>query len=135
MKQNHKADTVLISVLLFILVTFSACAVPERDQAEPATPVVEQSEDASASDPAEASGPTGLDIPLDGSSLEAFEQSMDKISKTSSASDYKTLQNAIDYLLLYDLKAQGDLAIVAAHLDGMTGQEILEKVNWRRKGK
>lgn len=132
MKQSYEAHTVLIAVLLFILVSLSACAVPERDQADAAAPAAEQIEDTSAADPAETSGPKGLDIPLDGSSLESFEQSMEKVRKTSSASDYKTLQNAIDYLLLYDLGAKGDMAKLAARLDGKTGQQVLEKVNWRK---
>ena len=51
---------------------------------------------------------------------------------TSTESDYRTLEKSIDYLLLYDIGAQGDRAKLVSRLDGMTGQEILEKVNRRR---
>ena len=132
MKQNQRTFSALIAVHLFVLLTLSACASVEPDQKQAAAPPEARSTGATEINAEEIAGPRGLDIPLDGSSLEAFDKSLEKVKKTSSESDYKTLENALDYLLLYDLAAQRDRAKLAPRLDGMTGQEILEKVNWRR---
>ena len=74
----------------------------------------------------------GMDIPLDGSSVEAFDRSMARVQAYSSPADYLTLTNAIDYLLVYDLGAKRDKAILVARLDGLTGHQVVEKVSWRR---
>jgi len=74
----------------------------------------------------------GMDIPLDGSSLEAFEKSLARVEAHTSPSTYTTLVNAIDYLLLYDLSAKRDKAKLAANLDGATGREVIDKVRWTK---
>ena len=43
---------------------------------------------------------------LDGSSLEAFEKSLEQVKETASAAEYKSLEGALEYLLVYDLSAQ-----------------------------
>ena len=133
MKQNQRTSSALIAVFLFVLLTLSACAGVEPDQKQAAASPETKSTGATEINVEDTTGPRGLDIPLDGSSLEAFDKSLEKVKKTSPESDYKTLENALDYLLLYDLGAQGDRAKLASRLDGMTGQEILEKVNRRRE--
>ena len=74
----------------------------------------------------------GMEIPLDGSSREAWDQSMARVKAHTSESDYTTLENAIDYLLVYDLQAKNDLNNLISRLDGMTGYEILARVKWRK---
>jgi hypothetical protein len=74
----------------------------------------------------------GMDIPLDGSSLEAFERSLARVEAHTSPTDYATLVNAIDYLLFYDLAANHDKATLAARLDGLTGNQVVRKVGWRK---
>ncbi|MFC1797086.1 hypothetical protein ACFL1V_08330 [Pseudomonadota bacterium] len=133
MKQNQRTPSALIAVFLFVLLTLSACAGVEPDQKQAATSPEVKSAGATEINAEESSGPRGLDIPMDGSSLEAFDKSLEKVKRTSSESDYTTLENAIDYLLLYDIGVQRDRAKLASRLDGMTGREILVKVNWRRK--
>ena len=74
----------------------------------------------------------GMDIPLDGSSLEAFETSLARVKAHTSAENYTTLVNAIEYHLVYDLSAERDRAKLAANLDGMTPREVIDKVIWRK---
>jgi hypothetical protein len=74
----------------------------------------------------------GMDIPLDGSSLEAFERSLARVEAHTTPSDYTTLVDAIDYLLVYDLGANRDRATLASRLDGLTGNQVVGKVGWRK---
>jgi hypothetical protein len=72
-------------------------------------------------------------VPVDGSSLESFEQSLESIKSKAEAAEYKTLTGAIDYLLIYDIGARHDRAKLAQRLDGLTGEEIVNRVAWDRK--
>jgi hypothetical protein len=72
----------------------------------------------------------GMSIPVDGSSLEAFESSMEKIKAETTEKEFTTLQNALDYLLIYDLGARRNKEKLASNLDGLTGAEIVERVQW-----
>ena len=74
----------------------------------------------------------GMEIPLDGSSLEAFETSMARVEAHTSPENFTTLENAIDYLLFYDLSAQRDKERLAHNLDGKTPYEVLDMVRWRK---
>lgn len=74
----------------------------------------------------------GMDIPLDGSSMEAWKRSMARVKAHTSESQYTTLENAIDYLLTYDLATQRDMNKLIRKLDGMTGFEVLYRVGWRK---
>ena len=62
----------------------------------------------------------GMKIPLDGSSLAAFETSLEKVKRNTSPDKYETLTNAIEYLLVYDLAAQRDREKLAARLETPT---------------
>lgn len=74
----------------------------------------------------------GMEIPLDGSSLEAFETSLARVQAHTSPENYATLVNGIEYLLVYDLAARRDRAKLASHLDGLTPYQVLERVGWRK---
>jgi hypothetical protein len=74
----------------------------------------------------------GLEIPLNGSSMEAWERSLISVKAYSEPADYRLLLSAIDYLLLYDLGAKGDMNALITRLDGLTGYEVLARVNWRK---
>ncbi|RPH95548.1 MAG: hypothetical protein EHM68_12540 [Lysobacterales bacterium] len=74
----------------------------------------------------------GMDIPLDGSSLEAFETSLARVQAHTTPSNYTTLVNAIEYLLVYDLEIKRDRARLAAKLDGQTPYDVLQRVGWRK---
>ena len=74
----------------------------------------------------------GLEIPLDGSSIETWEASMARVKAHTTENEYNTLDNAIRYLLVYDLQSHGDMNKLIERLDGLTGYEILSKVKWRK---
>lgn len=74
----------------------------------------------------------GMEIPLDGSSREAWEKSLARVKAHSKQSTYTTLENAIDYLLVYDLESRGNFDTLISRLDGQTGYEIIARTNWRK---
>lgn len=126
MKTNFAKVTLRAALAVSWIVFLSACAATPSDpepQTEAPQPVAE---------PIEPWDGDGMDIPLDGSSLEAFEKSLARVQAHTSASSYTTLINAIDYLLVYDLSANRDKAKLAANLDGLTGREVVDRVSWRK---
>lgn len=73
----------------------------------------------------------GMEIPLDGSSMEAWDRSMARVKAHTDESTFTTLENAIAYLMTYDLSAQNSMDRLIKNLDGLTGYEIVGKVRWR----
>ena len=71
----------------------------------------------------------GMRIPVDGSSLESFDQSLAAIKAETTADEYTNLTNAIDYLLVYNLSAKHDRAKLAQSLDDLTGEQIVDQAN------
>lgn len=130
MKQNKMAQAVLISTPLLYLATFSLWAEPELGDEATSTPAAEESTLIDADDPAEKAEVTGLDIALDGSSLEAFEKSLERVRETSSEADYNSVKAAFEFLLIYDIGAKNDRELLAKRLDGKTGREMLERIKW-----
>ena len=133
MKQYQKTHTVLITVLVFLLATVPVWAEPEPEKDSISSAATEEGVETIAIQPETDVEATGLDIVLDGSSLESFESGLDKIKETATATEYETLEKSINYLLFYDLVAQRDRQKLAARLDGLTGAEVIEKVDRRRK--
>lgn len=131
MKQSKMANAVLITVPMFFLATFSAWAESEPNGEKASATTAEESTPVDAIDTAEVTEATGLNIKMDGSSLAAFEKSLEKVKETSSEAEYKGLKGALEYLLIYDLGAKRNREKLAARLDGITGHEILAMVKWR----
>ena len=97
--------------LLTLVLTLAGCA-----SSPPAS-------DQSASEPApvqeiEPWDGDGMEIPLDGSSMEAWDRSMARVEAHTDEATFTTLQNAIDYLLTYDLSARKDMNRLIKNLDG-----------------
>ena len=74
----------------------------------------------------------GMEIPMDGTSLEAWDVSMARVKRHSTEASFTTLNNAITYLLVYDLEVKRDKEKLVAKLDGLTGNEVVAKVHWRK---
>lgn len=122
------------AIPLLILAGLPAWAGTDTTQTGEAVSVVDQNDAGKQSGETTADKKkelTGMDIPVDGSSLEAFNKSLEKIRENATDSQYTTLKNAIQYLLLYDLGIRSDRTKLAAKLDGMTGHEIVDKIKWR----
>jgi predicted lipid-binding transport protein (Tim44 family) len=133
MKRNM-LTTVLASAAILAFNTACAETDNEAPQATEAAPVEAAPAEAAPAEAAQQMS-EGMRIPVDGSSLEAFENSLETIKGKVTETEYTTLTNAIDYLLVYDLAAKRNREKLAANLDGLTGEEITNKVSWGRNNR
>ena len=124
--------------ILFLTATFllASCATAQPQSSDASK---QESADASAAtdQAAEAVIPDnfegdGMEIPLDGSSLAAFDASMALVKKHASEADYTTLENSIEYLLVYDLEVKRSKEKLVAKLDGLNGYEVVARTGWRK---
>lgn len=110
---------------LLVTLLLSGCATTAPQTAEP----VAEPEPVMEIEPWDGDG---MEIPLDGSSMEAWNRSIARVEAYSAEKNFITLENAIEYLLVYDLAAGMDMEKLIKRLDGLTGYQVLERVNWRR---
>lgn len=68
----------------------------------------------------------GMDMVMNGSSSEAFEESLEDVKSNLTKKEYAQLRSAIQYLAVYDLNNRGSKDRLYGSLDGMTPAEILE---------
>ena len=115
----------IVFTLLFALAAISKVAIAQQATPMKVTAATDEAEKEEARDP-------GMQIPVDGSSLDAFNASLETIKAQAQEPSYITLENAIQYLLVYDLTANRDMAKLAKNLDGLTGDEIIGRVKWRK---
>ncbi|HKJ17322.1 MAG TPA: hypothetical protein VJ984_08240 [Xanthomonadales bacterium] len=77
----------------------------------------------------------GMQMTFDGSSVEAFDQRMEEIEAETTAEEYVTIQQSIEYMLVYDLAARRDREVLYERLDGKTPVELISMVKWRLEGR
>ena len=65
-----------------------------------------------------------MDQPLDGSSIEAFKEGLEKVDREASEKDYRSLMSSLDYLLYYDLSAKRKKELLYASLNGKSPNQI-----------
>jgi len=80
-------------------------------------------------------GSDGMYFALDGGSVKKFEKSLAKAQEEMTPEEFITVQNALDYLLIYDLSARRDKKTLYKNLDGKTSAEIVAMVKWRLEGR
>lgn len=97
-----------------------AQALPRRDREDPEKKVPR------AEGQAEEDG-YGLTMIVDGSSPQAFAESLDLIAMDSSQEQYRKLDASLRFLATYDTAAWSGLPNLYKTLDGMTGEEIIER--------
>lgn len=117
---------------LAVALTLAACATTQpksTDASAQAEPEVSAAPETEIVDDFEGNG---MEIPLDGSSLAAFEASMARVKRHSDPNEYITLENSIEYLLVYDLEVKRSKEKLAAKLDGLNGYEVMSRVGWRK---
>ncbi|MGY6554935.1 MAG: hypothetical protein ACXIUM_10480 [Wenzhouxiangella sp.] len=68
----------------------------------------------------------GLTHMVDGSSPEAFAESLVLIASETSAEQYRELDSALRYLRMHSSAAWGGMAGLYQSLDNMTGEEIIQ---------
>ena len=119
-------QTLTVTMAVFLV----ACAAPQPKELD--QNVVEAPEQLAEPEVIDTYEGDGMEIPLDGTSLEAWYASMARVKRHSTEASFTTLNNAIDYLLVYDLEVKRDKEKLVAKLDGLTGYEVVAKVSWRR---
>ena len=78
----------------------------------------------------------GLTMVVDGSSPEAFSESLELIAMDTSQEQYQRLDASLRYLATYDTAAWSGLPNLYKTLDGMTGEEIIERaIEMREKSR
>lgn len=119
----------LLSVALAALL--AACAAAPSQPPGASAPAQAKPEEQYEIEPWEGDG---MEIPLDGSSLEAFQRSLARVKAHTDEANYVTLTNAIEYLLFYELAVKRDRALLAENLDGLNGYEVIDRVELIRSG-
>lgn len=75
----------------------------------------------------------GLTMIMDGSSPEAFEESLSLVAEDTNTEQYRKLDSALRYLKMYSSDGWGGKANLYSSLDGMTAEEIIEKAQSARQ--
>lgn len=75
----------------------------------------------------------GLTMVVDGSSPEAFQESLELIAMDTTQEQYRQLDSALRFLATYDTAAWQGLPNLYETLDGMTGEEIIERAHAMRQ--
>lgn len=136
-----KSKVIISSILLSTFLS-TACAKtdsePEASLTNDSDAISVESGKAVEAATPETAGPSyqfsdAMRIPVDGSSLESFERSLEGIKSKAGEDEYKTLTGAIEYLMVYDIGARHDRTKLAQRLDGLTGEQIVDRVKWDKK--
>lgn len=77
----------------------------------------------------------GLTMVVDGSSAQAFQESLELIAMDTSQAQYDNLDAALRFLATYDTAAWSGLPNLYKTLDGMTGEEIIQRAQDMREDK
>lgn len=121
MKKTHCFNSIGLALGAAALIALAGCATssPQAGSAE------KNAEPTYHYEPWEGDG---MDIPLDGSSTEAFNTSMARVEAYTTPKEYHALKGAIDYLLLYELDVRKDMNKLIPKLDGKTPRQIIDLV-------
>ena len=132
-----KADmkTILKSgfCMMSILLALAACSAPTgkspesgTEKANVAAPEVEIADDFKGD---------GMEMPLDGSSVEAFDASLAMVKKHTNAENYRYLEKAIGYMMAFDISVRNNKARLVSRLNGLNGYEVIAKAGIRKPPK
>ena len=137
-KTKTHLKPILVPLSALAIMMLAACTAQQSDTKDEVSKTAGTAETAEAiqtgpdADVIENYGGDGMKIPLDGTSLATFDASMAKIKRNTEPKSYKTLSNAIEYLLVYDMGVKGNKEALASKLNGLNGYDILGKVGWRK---
>ena len=98
----------------------SACADEAKDSdeslaANPATDITEES------------GSSLMNQPVDFSSAEAAEETLQNIREKEGDKSYQHVTNAMQFIMVYDLSIRKNKELLYKKLDGMTPEEIIDQ--------
>jgi len=89
---------------------------------------------AGAAEDAQEEVKTIMDLPLDGSSKQAFEAGLTAVDEQATETQYRSLMSSLDYLLFYDLAVRRDRAKLYEKLSGQTPNQIIQEVRNQKGG-
>ncbi|MGD9264729.1 MAG: hypothetical protein PVJ71_03005 [Lysobacterales bacterium] len=115
-------------ISLFLALFLAAACADQGDdpEIETSTPdEIQQSADGGKTGSVASEASSLMDQPVDFSSPESAEESLQRIREQVGEKEYQKMQNAIKYLLFYDLSVGQDKEKLYAKLDGKTPNEIL----------
>jgi len=116
---------VTLPLLAAVSMLLGACATAPSTEHQSAT--------ASATTPHfEPWNGDGMDIPIDGSSMEAFETSCARIKAYTTPEEYDSFQQALEWHRTYDLAAREKMELLVPRLDGKTPNDLLKAIRWRK---
>jgi hypothetical protein len=132
-RRSKAHNAFLFAIIASALLSLTACATQQAED----TAATESSDNSAEITQPEVAvvddyDGDGMELTIDGSSLEAFDASMARIKKHSPESTYQSLEAAVAYLMVYDLAARGNKEKLVLRLDGLNGYEVMERVGWRK---
>ncbi len=125
-----KALYPLIATMFMALFLSTACAEQGQDNeaaAEADTATTQEPTNGEMDKTAEDTVSL-MDQPVDFSTPEAAEKTLQDIREQEGEAAYMNLKNAIDYLLFYDLSVRNDKTKLYKKLDGLTPKQISAKI-------
>lgn len=120
--RNELTKLALTGILILFFVT--ACADEGQSANSPNESVVIKDQSTDSTDQTNSI----MNQPVDFSTAEAMEASLRKIAEQESDKARKTVENAMQYVLVYDLSVGGDKQKLYKKLDGITPKEIIAKM-------
>ena len=117
----HKTPFTFIVASAMALFLVSACAEDSKDPEGTAAQVSAPERASNAVD----NSTSIMDQPVDFSTAEKVELSLQKIREQEGDKGYKKLDNALKYLKYYDLSVSNDMEKLYKKLDGKTPNEII----------
>jgi len=74
--------------------------------------------------------PAWLKVVMDGSSFEAFSESMEQVREVGGDDAYERISASFKNLLFLDIGARNNKEILASRLDGMTSGQVIAKAGY-----
>lgn len=99
----------------------------ERPKPEPPKETYQQEVIPGVSEGMLAEDGPGLTLMIDASTVDAFHQSLDLIASETSVSQYQSLRSSLQFIQRYDSDAWGGQEALLSVVNGLTGEEIIER--------
>lgn len=125
---------IVFSIVTLILILIPAFAKQEADaESVKSTTQTEETSSASteavaATAEAESEQTSVMDLPVDFSTPEKVEESIEKVREQAGDAEARELSNALGYILAYDLSIRGKKEKMYKKLDGRTPNDIIAKM-------
>ena len=122
-----KVSASLITAMLLAMYLTTACAEQGNgtDTAEQAQATAGQPAGSEATEGAAEEEASLMDQPVDFSTPEKVEETLQNIREQEGEGSYKAVMSAMEYLLFYDLSVRRDKELLHKKLNGRTPKQII----------